>query len=89
MNQKSYFMLLEAAWKAVHLTLILYMCQNYGQERHLKILTRNSGSVRTGNPGFFAAKHLTLMEFKTLTFEIGGLSETNHVENHKSIPIYN
>ena len=29
------------------------------------------------------------LEFKTLTFKIGGLSETNRVENHKSIPIYN
>ena len=29
------------------------------------------------------------LKFKTLTFKIGGLCETNRVENHKSIPIYN
>ena len=29
------------------------------------------------------------LKFKTLTFKIRGLSETNRVENHKSIHIYN
>ena len=29
------------------------------------------------------------LKFKTLTFKIGGLCETNRVENHKSISIYN
>ena len=73
---------LEAVWKAVHLTQVLYLwLKNYGQESRLKIL----------NQDFFVAKHVTLMDlkFKTLTFKIRGLSETNRVENHKSIPIYN
>ena len=84
-----YFMLLESAWKAAYLTQILYLqLQNYSQERCLKILNRNSGSVWTGNPDFSVAKHVTL-ECKTLTFKIGALCETNREENHKSIPIYN
>ena len=77
-----YFMLLESAWKAAYLTQILYLqLQNYSQERCLKILNQYSGSVWTGNPDFSAAKHVTLMdlEFKTLTFKIGALCETNRV----------
>ena len=39
-------MLLEATWKAMHLTQILcHKPQNYGQESRLKILNRNSGPV--------------------------------------------
>ena len=75
-------MLFESAWKAAYLTQILYLqLQNYSQERCLKILNRNSRSVWTGNPDYSAAKHATLMDlkFKTLTFRIGGLSETNRV----------
>ena len=81
-NQKLCFMLLESAWKAVYLIQILYLfLQNYSQERPLKILNRNFRSVWTGNPDFSAAKHVTLMdlEFKTLTFKIGALCETNRV----------
>ena len=53
-------MLLEAAWKAVHLTQVLYLwLKNYGQESRLKILNRDSGSVCTGNPDFSVAKHVT------------------------------
>ena len=85
-------MLLESAWKAVYLIQILYLfLQNYSQERPLKILNRNFRSVWTGNPDFFAALHVTLMnlKFKTLTFKIDGLWATKRVLNHKSIPIYN
>ena len=85
-------MLLESAWKAAYLIQILYLqLQNYRKEHRSKILNRNSGSVWTGNPDFSAAKHVTLMDlkFKTLTFKIGALCETNREENHKSIPIYN
>ena len=87
-----YFMLLESVWKAAYLTQILYLqLQNYNQESRLKILNRNSWSMWTRNPDFSASKHVTLMDlkFKTLTFKIGGLCETNRVENHKSISIYN
>ena len=75
-------MLLESAWKAVYLIQILYLfLQNYSQERPLKILNRNFRSVWTGNPDFFAALHVTLMnlKFKTLTFKIDGLWETLRV----------
>ena len=85
-------MLLESAWKAAYLTQILYLqLQNNSQERCLKILNRNFGSLWTGKPDFSVAKHVTLLDlkFKTLTFKIGGLCETNRVLNHKSIPIYN
>ena len=87
-----YFMLLESAWKAAYLTQILYLqLQNYNQESRLKILNWNSRSMWTRNPDFSASKHVTLMgfKFKTLIFKIGGLCETNRVENYKSIPIYN
>ena len=88
-----YFLLLESAWKAAaYLTQILYLhLQHFSQEHRLKILNRNFRSVWIKNPDFSAAKHVTLMDlkFKTLPFGIGGLCETNHVENHKSIPIYN
>ena len=83
---------LEAAWKAVHLTQVLYLwLKNYGQESRLKILNRDSRSVLTGNPNFSVAKHVTLMDlkFKTLTLKIGGLCAKKREENHKSIPIYN
>ena len=45
----------------------------------------------TGNPNFFALKHIPHLEekFKTLTFKIGGLGAEIFVRNHKSIPIYN
>ena len=57
-------MLLEAAWKAVHLTQVLYLwLKNYGQESCLKILNRNSGSVLTGNPDFSPGKPVNLMDF--------------------------
>ena len=91
-NQKLCFMLLESAWRAVYLIQILYLfLQNYSQERPLKILNRNFRPVWTGNPDFFAALHVTLMnlKFKTLTFKIDGLWATKRVLNHKSIPIYN
>ena len=91
-NQKSYVMPLEAAWKDVHLTQVLYLqLQNHGQENCLNILNWNSGSVWTGNPDFFLGKHVTLMDlkFKTLTLKIGGLCAKKREENYKSIPIYN
>ena len=83
------FMLLESAWKAAYLTQVLYLqLQNYNQESRIKILNRNSWSMWPRNPDFSASKHVTLMDlkFKTLTFQIGGVCETNPAENHKSIP---
>ena len=80
MNEKLYFMHLNSARKAEYLTQILFLpLQNYDQESCLQILNRNSGSLWTGNPDFFTAKHVTLMDlkFKTLTFKIGGLCNTS------------
>ena len=75
-------MLLEAAWKAVHLTQVLYLwLKNYGQESRLKILNQISGSVLTGIPDSSAAKQNKTLRPSPLTlmaYERQNVSQTTN-----------